>query len=53
MTSALGHIALDARTATDHFPGIGRYVVNYRWWTYLSPLSLFASNGLSLASCIA
>ena len=22
------HVALDARTATDHFPGIGRYVVN-------------------------
>ncbi len=22
------HLALDARTATDHFPGIGRYVVN-------------------------
>jgi glycosyltransferase involved in cell wall biosynthesis len=28
MTSALSHIALDARTATDHFPGIGRYVIN-------------------------
>ena len=22
------HVVLDARTATDHFPGIGRYVVN-------------------------
>jgi glycosyltransferase involved in cell wall biosynthesis len=24
----MNHILLDARTATDHFPGIGRYVVN-------------------------
>ena len=22
------HYVLDARTATDHFPGIGRYAVN-------------------------
>jgi alpha-1,3-rhamnosyl/mannosyltransferase len=25
---AVNHLVLDARTATDHFPGIGRYVVN-------------------------
>ena len=28
MATAMSRIVLDARTATDHFPGIGRYVVN-------------------------